>query len=155
VECLALFQSDRCGQLAAANATMWTIILPLLAAMLLVLALLRAVHDSKVRGPSRIPHRPEKGAHRTSRDRRVKPHPIWAAEKINIMASTSLVSGTLPRHLHETAGLPWAGESALTCGSSSACCLCVVPKLQRNLVTISSVSLILSPARRLRKNADR
>jgi hypothetical protein len=33
------------GCLAAANATMWTIILPLLAALLLTLALLRAIHE--------------------------------------------------------------------------------------------------------------
>jgi hypothetical protein len=43
------FSLTAMGGLAAANATMWTIILPLLAALLLVLALLRAIHLSKLR----------------------------------------------------------------------------------------------------------
>jgi hypothetical protein len=44
------FSLTAVGSLAAANATMWTIILPLLAAMLLVLTLLRAVRASKAQG---------------------------------------------------------------------------------------------------------
>jgi hypothetical protein len=44
------FSLTAAGSLAAANATMWTIILPLLAAVLLVLTLLRAVRASKAEG---------------------------------------------------------------------------------------------------------
>jgi hypothetical protein len=43
------FSLTAMGSLAAANATMWTIILPILAASLLVLALLQAIHLSKLR----------------------------------------------------------------------------------------------------------
>jgi hypothetical protein len=43
------FSLTAMGGLAAANATMWTIILPLLAALLLVLALLRAIQLSKLK----------------------------------------------------------------------------------------------------------
>jgi hypothetical protein len=42
------FSLTAVGSLAAANATMWTIVLPLLAALLLVLALLRAIQLSKL-----------------------------------------------------------------------------------------------------------
>jgi hypothetical protein len=44
------FSLTAVGCLAAANATMWTIILPLVTALLLVLALLQALHLSKLRG---------------------------------------------------------------------------------------------------------
>ena len=40
------FSLTAIGSLGAANATMWTIILPLLAAVLLFLALLRAIRES-------------------------------------------------------------------------------------------------------------
>jgi len=41
------FSLTAIGSLAAANATMWTIIVPLLAAILLVLALLRAIREGR------------------------------------------------------------------------------------------------------------
>jgi hypothetical protein len=44
------FSLTAVGSLAAANATMWTIILPLLAVMLIVLALLRAIRESRAQG---------------------------------------------------------------------------------------------------------
>jgi hypothetical protein len=56
------FSLTAVGSLAAANATMWTIILPLLAAMLLVLALLRAIRESRAQGPDRVPHQTERGS---------------------------------------------------------------------------------------------
>ena len=45
------FSLTAIGSLAAPNATMWTIILPLLAALLLVLALMRPIRLSEPRGP--------------------------------------------------------------------------------------------------------